>query len=141
MHEPKPQLQESFVERGEVTVMCRLVAGDPDSIRRGWAELEAAVGSLQRRRFYGVFDATTGEYRACVEVQEGDRADDLGLGLGSLPGGRYLRVRLHGEPPGVYDLIAPTFDRLVRRPDFDSGRPTIEFYRRRDEIDLLLPVA
>jgi hypothetical protein len=30
---------------------------------------------------------------------------------------------------------------LVEQAEQDETRPSIEFYRRRDEIDLLLPVA
>ena len=61
--------------------------------------------------------------------------------MGTLPGGSYARVRLSGEPPGVYGLIAPAFRRLCERPDRDRSRPGIEYYRRRDTIDLLLPVV
>jgi DNA gyrase inhibitor GyrI len=83
----------------------------------------------------------TGEYRACVEAREGDDPTALGLESGRLPGGRYLRTRLRGEPPQVYERIAPTFGALVKTTRPDETRPSIEFYRRRDEIDLLLPVA
>jgi hypothetical protein len=38
-------------------------------------------------------------------------------------------------------LIAPTFERLAQRPDRDASRPGIEFYRRHDVIDLLLPIV
>jgi hypothetical protein len=65
----------------------------------------------------------------------------LGLESFVLPGGRYLRERLRGEPPDVYDEIAPTFQMLVEQAEVDETRPSIEFYRRRDEIDLLLPVT
>jgi hypothetical protein len=87
--------------------MFKRVADDPAAISRGWSELEEALGSLRGRKFYGAFDATIREYRVCVEIREGDLPDELGLELGRLPGGRYLQVRLCGEPPGVYDLIAP----------------------------------
>jgi len=50
-------------------------------------------------------------------------------------------MRLRGEPPAVYALIAPAFEILVRRPDCDPGRPGVEFYRRHDVIDLLQPLA
>jgi hypothetical protein len=50
-------------------------------------------------------------------------------------------VRLTGEPPEIYRYIAPTFERLAQRPDRDRSRPGIEFYRRRNTIDLLLPVT
>ena len=40
-----------------------------------------------------------------------------------------------------YERIAPTFTALARQARPDETRPSIEHYRRRDEIDLLLPVA
>ncbi len=111
------------------------------SITRAWAELEQALGSLRGRRFYGVLDPESREYRACVERRRGDDPQRLELELGTLPGGRYVRERLYGEPPAVYALIAPAFERLAQRADSDRGRPSIEFYRRRDAIDLLQPVV
>jgi hypothetical protein len=111
------------------------------AITRAWAELEETVGSLRGRKFYGVFDPISHEYRACVELRSGDDPRRLGLELGGLAGGRYARVRLTGEPPAVYARIAPTMERLAQRPDSDPDRPSIEFYRRRDVIDLLQPVV
>jgi hypothetical protein len=52
-------------------------------------------------------------------------------------GGRYLRERLRGEPPEVYDRIPGAAQALGPR---DPSRPILEHYRRRDEIDVLLPV-
>ncbi len=121
--------------------MFRRVGDEPAEIGRGWVELEEAVGSLRGRKFYGAFDAEAREYRVCVEIREGDEPDKLALESGTLPGGKYVRVRLRGEPPAVYEEIAPTFQRLAKRADADPTRPSIEFYRRRDEIDLLLPVT
>jgi DNA gyrase inhibitor GyrI len=74
-------------------------------------------------------------------VREGDDPAAIGLEVGELPGGRYARIRLKGEPPDLYQLIAPTFERLAQRPDRDTTRPGIEFYRRHDVIDLLLPIV
>jgi predicted transcriptional regulator YdeE len=131
----------NVVERGEVPVMFKRVADDQAAISRGWAEVEEAVGSLRGRKFYGVVDKASGEYRVCVAMGEADDPTELGLEIGTIPGGRYARVRLTGDPPAVYELIAPTFKKLVARPDRDPSRPEIEFYRRRDVIDLLLPVT
>jgi DNA gyrase inhibitor GyrI len=102
-------------------------------------EVEQMVG-LRGRKYFGVFDHD-GEYRVCVQLHEGDDPQALGLELGTLPGGRYAQVRLTGEPPAVYDLIGPTVKRLSERADRDRSRPGIEFYRSRNVIDLLLPVA
>jgi hypothetical protein len=129
------------VEREDVSVMFRAVPDEIAAIRQGWAEFEAAVGSLRGRRFFGSFDAARGEYRVCAQLRGGDDAASLGLELGTLPGGRYLHSQLRGEPPGVYDEIAPTVDRMARDAHVDPSRPAIEYYRRRDVIDLYLPVT
>ena len=131
--------QQVVVERAETPVMFKRVADEVTAIGRGMQEVEAAVG-LRGRKYYGAFN-NDGEYRVCVQLREDDDPQELGLEVGSLPGGRYARERLTGEPPTIYELIGPTFDRLSGRPDRDPSRPGIEFYRRRNVIDLLLPVA
>ena len=129
-----------LVDRAEVSVMFKRVADEPASISRGMADVENAVG-LRGRKYYGAFDADGSEYRVCVELQEGDDPEAIGLEVGMLPGGRYARVRLRGEPPAVYALIGPAFSRLAERSDRDRSRPGIEFYRSRTVIDLLLPIS
>jgi hypothetical protein len=132
--------EQVLVERQDVLVMFKRVPDELDAIERGMAEVEEAVG-LRGRKYYGAFDTDGDEYRVCVQFRDGDDPHALGLELGTLPGGRFARVRLTGEPPEVYRLIGPTFERLSQRPDRDRSRPGIEFYRRHDVIDLLLPVA
>jgi hypothetical protein len=132
---------QTVIEREEIAVMFTRAVDQQPAITRAWAELEEAVGSLRGRKFYGAFDAASGEYRACVQLRDDDEPSALGLEEGTLPGGRYARVRLEGEPPGVYGLIGPTFEKLAERPDCDRSRPSLEYYRRRDVIDLLLPVV
>jgi hypothetical protein len=126
------------VEREEIAVQFVRVPDGLDEIRRAWNELETVV-ALRGRHFYGAYDPIADDYRACVEVRE---ADDLvsGLESGTLPGGTYLRARLRGEPPGIYERIKPTFDELMRQAPADESRPSLEHYRRHDEIDLLLPI-
>jgi hypothetical protein len=126
------------VEREEIAVQFVRVPDGIAHIRRAWAELEAVV-ALRGRRFYGAFDPVADDYRACVELREGDEPVP-GLESGTLPGGRYLRARLRGEPPAVYERIGATFDELVRERKPDATRPSLEHYRRHDEIDLLLPI-
>jgi hypothetical protein len=129
------------VERDDVRVMFKRVADEQKAIEGAFRTVEDAVGSLRGRKFYGVFDDDAHEYRACVEIRDDDDPDALGLEVGTLPGGRYARVRLEGEPPALYRRIAPSFERLSARPDRDPGRHGIEFYRRHDAVDLLLPIA
>jgi len=124
--------QQVVVERAQTPVTFKRVADEITAIGRGMQEVEEAVG-LRGRKYYGAFN-NDGEYRVCVQLREGDDPQALGLEVGSLPGGRYARERLTGEPPKIYELIGPTFERLSRRPDHDPSRPGIEFYRRRDVI-------
>jgi len=119
--------------------MCVRASDDLPDIRAAWERLESIV-PLQGRKFFGAVEVGTA-YLACAERNEGDDPDALGLESSVLPGGRYLRERLRGEPPDVYNEIAPTFQMLVEQAEVDETRPSIEFYRRRDEIDLLLPVT
>lgn len=128
----------SEIERDEIAVQFIRVPDGIEHIRRAWGELEATV-DLCGRRFYGAFDPVADDYRACVEIRDGDELVS-GLESGTLPGGRYLRARLRGDPPGVYERIGPTFDELTRQAKPDESRPSIEYYRRNDEIDLLLPI-
>jgi hypothetical protein len=126
------------VEREEIAVQFVRVPDGIEHIRRAWDELEAVV-ALRGRHFYGAYDPVADDYRACVEVRESDELVP-GLESGMLPGGRYLRARLRGDPPSVYERIGPTFEEMVRQAKPDESRPSLEHYRRHDEIDLLLPV-
>lgn len=133
-------LAATLIERAETPVMFLRMADEVTQIRGGWERLEAQVG-LRGRKFFGAFDSSTREYRVCVQMREDDDPAALGLESDTLPGGRYLRARLRGEPPEVYEQIGPTFAALMKAARPDETRPSIEFYRHRDEIDLLLPVS
>ena len=126
------------VERDEIAVQFVRVSDELDEIGRAWNELESVV-ALRGRHFYGAYDPIADAYCACVEVREGDELAP-GLESGTLPGGRFLRARLRGEPPTIYEQIKPTFDAIVAHTAPDESRPSLEHYRRHDEIDLLLPI-
>jgi hypothetical protein len=130
---------EHIVVREPTDVMLVRVADELSEIQRAWASFEAAVG-LRGRKFYGAFDPVTASYSVCAVLRPEDDPSDYGAERGTLPGGRYACVRLHGEPPGVYAKIGPTAERLAQRADADHTRPTLEYYRRHDLIDVLVPV-
>ena len=123
-----------LVQREQTRVEFISCADEIEKIRAAWSRLEELV-PLRGNHFFGTFDGSA--YRACVEV----RGRTFGLERGTIPGGRYARSRLRGEPPAVYELIGPTLDELAATVDVDAARPFIEHYRRLDEIDLLVPVA
>jgi|SRR5450759_3628997 len=121
-------------------MFLRASADTPTTIQRAWAEFEAVVG-LEGRKFFGVFDNEAREYRVCAQLTGDDDPEALGFEEGTLPGGTYLRARLQGEPPGIYEKIPSTVEELMEQAAVDASRPTIEFYRSRDAIDVLLPVT
>jgi hypothetical protein len=128
------------IEREAVEVMFIRTADDVAEFGPAFRRLEELVGT-RGRKFFGAFSPREKEYRACVQLQDGDDPSALGLESGQLPGGRYLRERLRGKPPALYERIGPTFEELLKHATSDESRPSIEFYRRFDEIDLLLPIA
>jgi len=131
----------SEVRREPLAVMFLEVVDTQAGITQGWERLEAAIGDLRGRRFFGTVEAQAPGYRVCVQRRETDQPAELELSSGTIPGGRYLRVRLRGEPPALYQRIAPTVERLEATGRRDNARPVIEHYRRRDEVDVLMPLA
>jgi hypothetical protein len=130
---------EHIVVREATDVMFVRVADQLSEIQRAWVSFEAAVG-LRGRKFYGAFDPVTATYSVCAVLRPGDDPSEFGAERGTLSGGRYACVRVHGEPPGIYEQIGPTAERLAQRTDADHTRPTLEYYRRRDLIDVLVPL-
>ncbi|GIF75479.1 hypothetical protein [Asanoa siamensis] len=128
------------VERADTPVMFIAARDESDEIAPAWDRLESVLGSLRGRRFLGVFD-DSGVYRCCVQARDDDRAAALGLESSVVPGGFYLCATIRGAQPAAYDLLTPTHDLLRRSGARDTSRPSIEFYRRHDRIDLLLPVV
>jgi predicted RNA-binding protein with PIN domain len=129
------------VERDDVAVLYVGATGPAGEIAPGlWQKLESVVTEREGRRFYGAFYPPSSEYRACVEIADFAKDSRFGLESAVLPGGTFLRARLRGEPPELYTRIGPTFDAMSKAAQPDLDRPSLEYYRRRGEVDLFLPV-
>ena len=129
-------MNDGAVEREPIDVWYVAVES-VDEAPAAFQAIESTLGTLRGRKFYGAFDPGSGEYRACVQVAPGE---DLGVARGVLPGGRYRRSVLRGEPPELYRRIPSAFAELAVGADVDDERPSLELYRRRDEVILLLPI-
>jgi hypothetical protein len=127
------------ISRADLTVMARSTVDDVPHIQALWPAFEVLVG-LRGRRMYASVDTAAGTYTTCTPVRDGDDPQALGLDVGVLPGGDYLRGRLVGEPPAVYQQIGPGMAELERLVGRDPSRPLVEFYRRRDQVELWVPV-
>ena len=126
--------------KADVTVMLQRTRDALPAIQELWPRFETLVG-LRGRRMYAMVDLAGGTYAACTPVRGDDDPAALGLETGVLPGGWYLRARITGEPPGLYERIAPAMQALAAEATMDPGRPQVEYYRRHDEIELWVPVS
>ena len=70
-------------------------------------------------------------------VRVRDELDEIGRAWNELEAVVTLRGR---HFYGAYEQIGPMFDELTQRAKPDTTRPSLEHYRRHDEIDLLLPI-
>ncbi len=132
--------QDSVVVLPDILVIFTLGEwGRPISVQapEAFRRLEAPLASLRGRRFYGA--KMNGEYRACVTIIADDTADRLPRPTWTLPGGRYARRRIAHWEANLH-LIAPAFQALRQREDFDNTRPCIEYYRSQRELLVMAPV-
>jgi DNA gyrase inhibitor GyrI len=59
-----------------------------------------------------------------------------------LEGGPYLRMRLRQKSPAMHEQVVAVFEELQEGSNGrDRGRPRIEYYRRRGEVDVLMPIV
>jgi hypothetical protein len=126
--------------KSDVAVMLERTRDERSAIQQLWPRFERLVG-LRGRRMYAMVDVRAGTYTVCTPAREGDDPARFGLDTATLPGGWYLRARITGEPPGLYERIGPAMQALeaLAVPP-DPGCPLIEYYRRHDEIELWVPV-
>lgn len=96
---------------------------------------------LRGRKMYARADELQNTYTVCTPMKPSDHPESLGLSTGVLRGGTYLRGRLIGEPPSIYDRISLGMQELRSLVDSDESRPLVEFYRRHDQIELWVPIA
>ena len=98
----------------DMAVLLERTRDELPAIQQLWPRFEHLVG-LRGRRMYAMVDIRAGTYAACTPAREGDDPARLGLDTATLPGGWYLRARITGEPPGLYERIGPAIC-LTRSP-------------------------
>jgi hypothetical protein len=133
----------TVVEEAEFEVTRVEAEGGSSGAAAAFTRLEARMPTLRGAKMYGVFWGDPERYFACLRL-DAKGADDLGFERAVVPGGPYGRrmvrdwsVRI-AELPGIFDglledLVAAGF--LI-----DTTRPSIEYYRRRDELIVMAPV-
>jgi hypothetical protein len=106
--------------------------------------LESKLPTLKGRRFFGTFRMLDDgeEYYACVDRVPTDDPAALGLEVGTIPGGRYIRRRVWDwESVVAAGKMKEISEEFARGYVLDPDRPSIEFYRSMKELHILLPLA
>lgn len=125
------------VAREDASALSRDVPLDLAAIQSAWPEFEGAFDSLRGRQMFGLVYDREQIYRLSTVRLDRDMHNPLELAETTIPGGRYLRLRLNGEPPEIYSRIGAAFDALF---EHDPTRPLFEYYRREGQVDCLVPI-
>ena len=120
----------------DIEVMYIEADGGTDGATDAMQELEGRLQSLKGRKFYGTF--LNGQYRACVALQDDDSPTELGLKTWVIPGGKFARRRMENYMERIPE-IGRTFQSMVEETTPDATRPSVEYYRRHNELILYLP--
>jgi hypothetical protein len=134
---------DTFVDREEIEVLRVLANWNGTGPAGAMHTLESKLPNLKGRRFYGTFRPLPDgeEYFACVERVPSDDPAAMGLEVGHIPGGRYVRRKLlNWELVIRAGKLGEYFEEMVRTHGCDPARPSIEYYRSMSEMHLLVPV-
>lgn len=133
----------SIVDLSPISVMCSNIVGVKD-VSKAVDLVEGKLDhKLTGRKCFGVSteDESGLHYRACVSILEGDDPVALGLEVMEIPGGKYAKDRIR---PWDYakdvPLLISKFEEMAKEYEADNTRPSIEFYRRHDDLILYLPI-
>ena len=131
----------SYVELPELPVMRVRADMKGSGPRAAFDHLESRLPTLKGRKFYGSFRLTPNgeEYYACVVRHDSDDPEKMQLETGVIPGGWFARRKLPDWETRIAEL-PKMFDEMAQAEVVDPDRPSLEFYRSREELQLLVPV-
>ena len=118
--------------------------GGPEGAPDAFMRLEERMESLRGSRMYGLlYPGEPTAYYACLRLDD-DHSDDLGFDRAEVPGGLYGRRFVRdweneiSELPEIFDQLQA--DLLEAGFIRDVTRPSLEFYRRSNELLIMVPV-
>ena len=127
------------LESESVTVMT--AKNELHQIKVGWPVFERRLGTLKGRKLYGYQYGPlgTGMYKFAATILPSDHMQEFETM--ESPSGSFARIRLEG--PTRHDQIGLAFEALFEGygDAFDSTRPTVEYYKDNNTVDVLLPIT
>jgi hypothetical protein len=132
-----------FVDREDVEVFRYPADMTGAGPKPAFDVLVSTLPRMPERGCYGTFRLREGppEYFACAERLPSDPPKYAGLESGIIPGGLYVRRIFFGDWRQAIGDIPGHFERLVREYHNEPTRPSIEYYRGDNELQLFLPVV
>ena len=132
----------------DIPLMCLKSPNGPETAAATMSKIESAIGSIKGRRFYGLFKEEHGSetYLSCTGLELGDNPEELGFMRVSIPKGKYDRDKLpewEEKWDGVnIEGLGELFQKMIRRnaDAVDEERFSVEYYRSRNELILMLPL-
>ena len=121
-----------------------LAVGGPEGAPEAFLRLEERMQSLRGSKMYGLlYPGQPTAYYACLRLDD-NHCEDLGFERAEVPGGLYGR-RLVRDWENNLSKLSQLFDQLqadLFAAGFlqDATRPLLEFYRRSDELLMMVPV-
>jgi len=134
----------SLVLMEEIDVFSKDVINQLTVIKEEWVRFENSFTSLKGRKLMGLAygEPGNGIYRLCSTILPSDPIGEVTHEVKKVPGGYYLRHRITGTLPQLYDNIGTAFQLVFDNhiEIIDWERPTIEYYKSKVVIDCLVPV-
>lgn len=132
----------------DIKLMCLKSPEGPMTAGVTFDKLESALSSLKGRKFYGLFKIENGveTYLSCTQIEEGDEPEKNNFFRDTIPRGIYERDKLDnwekkwdgGKIEGLPELFQSM--RRKNKGNIDEDRFSVEFYRSRKELILMVPL-
>ena len=127
------------LEPESVTVMT--AKNELHQIKVGWPVFERRIGTLKGRKLYGYQYGPlgTGTYKFAATILPNDHMQEFET-MDS-PDGLFSCIRLEGLDR--HDNIGHAFEALFEayNDQVDTTRPSIEYYKDNNTVDVLLPIT
>jgi DNA gyrase inhibitor GyrI len=128
----------------ELTLACVEAVGGFTGAGAAFDQLEGRMSTLRGQRMYGVvYPGDPVRYLACL-LLDNEGSGDLALERTTVPAGRYARTLVRDWATRIAEL--PSIVAQLRTDIADAGlavdpeRPMLEYYRRVDELLMMVPV-
>lgn len=121
-----------------IKIMYIEAEGGVIGAKNAFDELENRLEDLHGRKFYEVVYNDL-HYWAAVAMREDDKPEKLGLKVGEIQGGEYIKKRIYNWIEHIHE-VKSIFENMAKENKEDTSRPRVEFYQGEERMVLWLPI-